>query len=162
MGNDKDTQKKIDDLQTKEIVKGIKKDQEQDARLDELKNMLSSEAEVIEKLYSDFEAESSKIASIYNEVANLKLTDIKQERRDAAQDTTTKKIQENLDRNSSIDFEQMTQIKANANKIYTNFEYIYSIDKRLRKGRKIKILMDVLTAINFVGMIALYVLFFVR
>lgn len=175
-------QKIVDRMQNEEIAKGVNRDFEQDAKIEQnendiksikkstidyenkirdIKRQLSFETERIENIYADFEVESAKIADIYTELYNIKQYKISQEYTDGVQDRNTKSVKELAEKNKKINDEQTSSITLNKQNINTNFEYIESIDSRLKKNRRNDIVTRTLSILSLLGMIGLYIINFI-
>lgn len=175
-------QKIVDRMQNEEIAKGVNRDFEQDVKIEQnendiksikksnidyenkirdIKRQLSFETERIENIYADFELESAKIADIYTELYNIKQNKISQEYTDSVQDRNAKSIKELVEKNKNTNDEQASSILSNKQSIKANFDFIESVDERLKKNRRNDIVTRVLSILSLLGMIGLYIIKFI-
>lgn len=138
------------------------KDSKQDKIINDLKGLLSAESTRVKILYSNLEAETKKIADLYDEIYSLKQRNISQAHTDAVQDINANDVEAKLAQNKLNDAEQSADISRNRSSINSQFKYIESVDKRLKDNNKSDKITRAIAVISLVGVVALALLQFIR
>lgn len=138
------------------------KDRDQDEQLGKMQSSLLAEAIKLKALYESFELETERISELYDEIYSLKQRNISQSHIDAVQNIDSKDIAAKLTENKINDAEQSSDIAKNKNKISSNFKYIESVDKRLKKNSTNDKVTRVIAIVSLLGTIALALMEFLK